>query len=330
MSFINNSCHYSTEHQQKRSYHNHRPSRQVDTLFEGIVEPSEQAYNDLFLDSSTGIIDKESIVVTTTQQRFYDEERKEYIISQIHELKYKGETVWKLEPNNNNKMNINNDAATTKNRKQKYHSTCTLSNGTMEIVIESVLPSIASDEEVVDEIASAPTSIRGNTSNGSNKKATDDDDDDDGMALDHNTNDDTTVGIVFRESRKLKPETLIRSSAQCYQMQIAVMYEKEPTLVEYCVPYDEEMTINNDNEVVRRDNRDDVDQDDCNHYPNIADEDVKGLHHATSMTSEKSFDSSVYLNPTLRLERNDDELSTEQQEKLFFPTSAAAAMFDCY
>jgi hypothetical protein len=290
------------------------------------------------LDSSTGIIDQDSIVVTNTQQRIYDEVRKEYIISQIHELKYKGETVWKLEPNNN-KLNFNNDTddnystTTTKNRKQKYHSTCTLNNGTMEIIIESVLPSIASDEEVVDEIASAPTSIRSNTSNGSNKMC-----DDDGTGVAGGVLDDTTggVGIVFRESRKFKPETLIRVAAQCYQMQIAVVYEKEPTLVEYCVPYDE---ITN-NEV--RDNRDDNDQHgDHNTNDKFGDQGLqreeehldiedRDITAVTSMTSEKSYDSSVYLNPTLRLERNDDELSTEQQEKLLFPTSAAAAMFDCY
>jgi hypothetical protein len=94
----------------------------VNGLFEGVVEPCDVAYLDLFLNNLT--VDPKCVSMSNTEDQSYSETAQDYILTQTHELKYKGEVVWRIE--------------TT--AKDEYRSTCELINTglQMNVTIESL------------------------------------------------------------------------------------------------------------------------------------------------------------------------------------------------
>jgi hypothetical protein len=249
----------STFHCQPR----HSKRSNTDGLFEGMVVPCENAYLDLFVNGAGTDMDAVSI--------------NALVDADAHELTYKGQVVWKI----THGAFENNDVQ--HNNKLKYHFTCTLNDGQMEITVQTSLSFAASDEEVLNEIAAAPTSLSGNTAS---------------CCINPTS---YGPGIVFQESRKFNAESLVRASAKAFQVNLVAEAEKkQPKVVEYCVP--ERLSSRTENDAPAEVSDDSGDED-------------------ASMSSEKSTDSSVYLNPNegktkVRLEREDDELSAQQQEKI--------------
>jgi hypothetical protein len=261
-------------------------------MFDGTVSPCEQAFMDLFV-HDTGI-DKKSIALTNMESNVFDESRNEHIKVQVHTVSYKGEEVWRVEPAVNmlamQKEN-QHDAMEQHSSKQRYHSTCVLLEHMqqLELTIESTVSPVASDEEVLDEIAAAPTSIWCNTTTAINATP-------------------SSYGpgfTIFRESRKIDVENLIRAAAEEQQRLITVPEEREATVVEYCV-------FNGSSDVPDAEARDGgKNKDDMLVEESTNGSRKKGRHDvvktAMSMASDNS---SVYLN------QEDDELSAQQQEAM--------------
>lgn len=95
----------------------------VDRLFEGVVEPCDVAYVDLFLKNRD--VDSKLVSINNTEEISYDETVEAYVLTKAHELKYKGEVVWKVETSQN----------------EQCRSKCELTNNghQMVVTIESIV-----------------------------------------------------------------------------------------------------------------------------------------------------------------------------------------------
>ena len=272
----------------------HRRRNDLDRMFDGTIIPSESAYQDLFV-LDVGI-DKNDITLSNTETEVVEESRDEECKVQVHTVLYKGQEIWRVEPTTNvlDMQQDNQDDVMEEQQhssKQRYHSTCVLLKDApqLEITIESTMSPVASDEEVLDEIATAPTSIWCNTTAAINETSP------------------YAPGVIFRESRKINVENLIRAAAEEHQRLIAVPKEREATVVEYSV-----FCGSNANTLPNDGTKE-------SEWMNITDvpkkesssnkRDHQGVVKSTvSMASESS---SVYLN-----QAEDDELSAQQKEAM--------------
>jgi hypothetical protein len=91
-------------------------------LFEGVVEPSDAAYDDIFVKGTKA--DMRSISLFSSQEQSYSDELDDFTITFYHEVYYKGEVICKLQ-------SIANQGNDSGNR-----STCRLAKGRLEILIE--------------------------------------------------------------------------------------------------------------------------------------------------------------------------------------------------
>jgi hypothetical protein len=97
----------------------------IDRLFDGAIEPCDQAYVDVFLDPDVGI-DLNHISISSYQDSIYSEAKKENTVTFTHELLYKGNAVWRLETNSHN-VDDNTGG---------YCSTCAMSTSRLAVTIE--------------------------------------------------------------------------------------------------------------------------------------------------------------------------------------------------
>jgi hypothetical protein len=294
MSYIYTSCHSTGSKQRGGS---------VERLFKGTISPCEKAYLDIFV-LDTGIDKNLVSLCNTPAEREYEKEDLSKERPYIHKVLYNGYEVWRADPNLASSVmaveDNDEDDILNRNRSNKnpYKSTCVLLQDPqqVELTIESTLPAVASDEEVQDEIAAAPTSVWCNTSTGY-----------------HYTSSTTAATsdsgvVIFRGSRKINVESLIRASAEAYQRltAAAIVPEREAKVLEYCfvkVPDEyiadiemrDDCKDKHDNEIGQiKSNKDRKDQDV-----------LVVVKPSVSMASDSS---SVYLN------QEDDELSAQQQE----------------
>lgn len=276
---------------------NSKPNRsRIDRLFDGTTVPSVKAYSDMFVHNS-GSIDRNLVTFSNAED---DPE------TTIHRLFYIGEEVWRADAKTMATTMAERDENTYdmsqhSPSKRRFQSTCFLiqESQQLELTIESSLPSVASDKEVQDEIASAPTSVWCNTTNGC-----------------HEATLPTESGevVIFRESRKLNVDNLIRASAEAYQhfSASASIPEREAKVVEYCIA-GATKEENMPGVEATSDGSDDDDEKDSGRCSDklivikryLDDGAGAVVKSSVSMASDSS---SVYLN------QEDDELSAQQQE----------------
>lgn len=89
-------------------------------LFDGVVEPSEAAYDDIFVKGKK--VDMKCISLFSSQEQFYSEELNDFTGRFSHEVYYKGEMVWKTETDVNDQ-----DGG--------FRSSCRLASGCLEMVV---------------------------------------------------------------------------------------------------------------------------------------------------------------------------------------------------
>jgi hypothetical protein len=101
-----------------------------DALFDGIVEPNEEAYIDLFIGGGGGIetidigvnIQPQDVSISNTQHQVYSTKLERYVVVCQHNLLYKGQVVWRIEL----------DPA------KRYTSSCVLSSdGYLEVIVDT-------------------------------------------------------------------------------------------------------------------------------------------------------------------------------------------------
>ncbi|KAG7348319.1 hypothetical protein IV203_017024 [Nitzschia inconspicua] len=267
----------------------------LDRLFEGTTSPSAKAYNDIF-GNETSTVDTNLATLCTFPATTGSEEPSNGL---IHKVLYKGDEVWRVEPQKMALTLLENEDRDrlhknfTSNR--RYESTCIMIQDAqqLEFSVESILSPVASEREVEDEISAAPTSVWCNTSNGCHD------------AVLSTTHPELGV-VIFRESRKISVESLIRASAEAYQRLSAAVPEREAQVIEYYVPSAQHVQGVTDTETSDASEYDEIDIGRDEKAGNRQDFDTVGVvKTSVSMTSDSS---SVYLN------QEDDELSAQQQE----------------
>jgi hypothetical protein len=276
-----------------------KPRRsRVDHLFEGTISPSEKAYLDIFVMNNG--VDRNLVALSNVPSTSVGETKEPNQEAQIHKLFYNGEEVWRADPNQVDfaMADVSDEESLSQNisSKRHYKSTCVLMQDPQQLdfTIESILSPVASDQEVQDEIAAAPTSVWCNTSNGCHD------------ALSSTTPTMGTGLLIFRESRKISVESLIRASAEAHQRLFLSVPEREAKVFEYCVGGAREDNVP---DVEASDGSDDGEETYSCQDKTMSgnrDMDVDGV--VKSSVSMASDSSSVYLN------QEDDELSAQQQE----------------
>jgi hypothetical protein len=99
----------------------------IDRLFDGAIEPSDQAYVDVFLSCSNEEVDLNHVSIHSSQDQSYSETQGDCTSTFYHGLHYKGEVVWRIEVCSNSSHDPSGD----------YTSTCSmLEKGRLEIKIE--------------------------------------------------------------------------------------------------------------------------------------------------------------------------------------------------
>jgi len=112
----------------------------LEELFDGIIEPSDQAYVDVFLEANPAAIDLKRISIISHQNQTYCEANQSYTTIFHHELQYKGETIWRVETSS--KVSSRTKRKKKKKRHQAeaapYSTTCNVLKGYLEVKVTKI------------------------------------------------------------------------------------------------------------------------------------------------------------------------------------------------
>jgi hypothetical protein len=97
----------------------------MDALFDGVIEPSDQAYVDTFLDEAE--IDIANVSVRSYEEQSYSKDLKTHVTRFNHEVSYNGDLIWRVEI----------DSRYACDKKTRFSSSCKLSQGKLGIFLQT-------------------------------------------------------------------------------------------------------------------------------------------------------------------------------------------------